>query len=77
MKTIKYFDKVESVLTPVPHYSVTRTHSDGTVVTRKCVGSELKGQSPEDFLDRILSQHLSGTGAKREKSETSSFNEEK
>lgn len=47
------------------YYEVRRVHSDGEVVVRRCGIAETK--KPEEFLDRILSQHLSGTGAKRER----------
>jgi hypothetical protein len=50
-----------------PYYEVIRTHSDGKVTKFRCSPRELNGKKPEDYLDRLLSQHLSGTGLKREK----------
>ena len=74
---IKYYDEVELVLTtPPPYYKVTRTHSDRTIVTRFCATVECSGK-PEEFLDRLLSQHLSGTGVQREKVSKPSPDEEK
>lgn len=42
--------------------AVRREHSDGKIVTFKCSREELGTQKPEEYLNRLLSQHLSGTG---------------
>jgi hypothetical protein len=52
-------------------WTVTRTHSDGVVSVKRCSANECAETTPEEYLDRLLSQHLSGTGQQRAKKTTS------